>query len=95
MVADFFILIGSLVILAASIGMMRMPDFFTRLHPASVKESLGIPLIIIGLCLQYGFDMLSLKAILIWLFMLITAPTACHAIAKSALLAKEKEKHDI
>lgn len=94
MAADFFIMAGSLVILAAAIGMMRMPDFFTRLHPASVKESLGLPLIVIGLCLQYGLDMLSVKVTLIWLFMLITAPTACHAIAKSAWLDKQRNRHD-
>ena len=66
--------------------MHRFPDFFSRMHAASVTDTLGGTLILFGLMLQSGGQMLVLiKLVLIVLFILITSPTASHALAKAAL----------
>lgn len=84
---------GTFFLLTSSIGILRMPDVFTRLHAAGVGDALGCPLVLIGLLLQYGFTLISLKVFLLILFLLITGPASCHALAKAAMLT-EKPKGD-
>ena len=79
------LVIGTFVVFSGTIGLLRMPDFFSRLHPAGMGDSLGLPLILIGLLLQTGLGLLSLKIVLIIFCSLITSATACHALAKAAL----------
>ena len=62
-----------------------MPDFYTRLHAASIIDTLGTILILFGLIIYHGLTLISLKLLLILVFILITTPTAAHALAKSAL----------
>ena len=76
---------GGFVLIAGAIGMLRFPDFFTRLHAASVVDTLGCMLIILGLLLQAGFTVVTIKLVLIVFFILFTSPAAAHALAKSAL----------
>ncbi len=76
---------GSVVLLIGAVGVLRMPDFYTRLHAASVIDTLGTMLIIAGMLLQAGLSLISVKLILILVFLLITSPVAVHALAKSAL----------
>lgn len=75
----FFGLIGGL-------GLIRFPDFYTRLHAAGVTDTLCALAIIAGLALQAGLSLLTLKLALILLFLLFTAPTASHALARAALV---------
>lgn len=75
----FFFLVGSL-------GVLRLPDFWLRLHSASVCDSGGMILIILGLCLQAGFSLVTVKLIAIGIFLFITGPTATHAVANAALV---------
>jgi multicomponent Na+:H+ antiporter subunit G len=84
--------IGVLLLLSASIGMLRFPDIFTRLHAAGVADSLGAPLVIIGLMVLEGFTLTSLKLLLLLVLLILTAPTACHALAKAAHLVLGKQK---
>jgi len=63
---------------------MRFPDIFSRLHPAGVTDSLGAPMVIMGCIMQSGFNLVSLKLSILILLILITSPTACHALAKAA-----------
>jgi len=81
---------GSLMCLTGGLGLLRLPDFFCRLHAASLNETLGTPLILLGLILQTGFDLDSIKLLLIGLFILATNPTATHAMSRAALHAGEK-----
>jgi multicomponent Na+:H+ antiporter subunit G len=83
--SNFCILAGGFFIFSASLGIIRMPDFFTRLHPAGIADSLGAPLLLIGIAIQNGATLFSGKIMLLILFMVITNPTACHALAKAAL----------
>ena len=67
------------------IGMLRMPDLFTRMHAAGLIDTLGLGLIAIGLMLQAGLTIVSLKLFLLIAFVFFTSPTATHALAKAAL----------
>lgn len=69
---------------SGAIGLFKFPDFFTRVHAASVTDSITAILIMGGLLLQTNFDLNTAKLLFILAFMLITSPTASHALAKSA-----------
>jgi len=81
---------GGFLIFTGALGMLRFPDFFTRLHAASVTETLGVWAVLAGLMLQAGFTQTSLKLLLIAVVMFVTGPTATHALAKAALHGKLK-----
>lgn len=66
------------------IGIIRFPDFYTRMHAAGVTDTLCAGLFFGGLMLHFGMTLASAKLFLIFLFMLFTCPTASHALAKSA-----------
>ncbi len=86
------LLTGSLALIIGAIGMIRFPDFYTRLHAASVIDTLGCIMIITGVLFQAGFTMISVKLVLILIFILFTTPTATHALAKAALHGKLQPK---
>lgn len=75
---------GVFFVFAGTLGVLRLPDFFTRIHAAGMTDTLGVELILMGLILQSGFTLLSLKFILVAFFLLLTSPTATHAIADAA-----------
>lgn len=81
-----FCLIGGGVFgLIGGLGLLRFPDFYTRLHAAGITDTLCALLIVLGLVISAGFSLLTLKLLLILLFLLFTAPTATHALARSAV----------
>lgn len=84
--------LGSFFMVSAALGMLRFPDFYTRLHAASLADSLGIMLVMVGLAVHAGVTVTAAKLIVLLLFMLITGPTATHAIARVALLGGLKPK---
>lgn len=79
------LLLGGFCAVVGGIGMLRLPDFFTRLHAAGVTDTSGAVLILIGLMLQAGLTQVTIKLILILVFLLISSPTATHALAQAAL----------
>lgn len=81
----FFLVAGALLAVIGGIGMLRLPDFFTRMHAASVTDTGGMLLILLGLALQAGWSLVTAKLALIALFLLFTSPTATHALANAAL----------
>lgn len=83
-VSSVLLIAGVFFGLSGAIGLFRFPDFFTRVHAASVTDSIAAILIISGLLLQTSFDLNTAKLIFIFLFLMITSPTASHALAKSA-----------
>lgn len=80
-----FLLAGGAFGIIGGLGLLRFPDFYTRLHAAGVTDTLCALLIILGLVLQAGLSQISLKLLLILLFLLFTTPTATHALARAAL----------
>ena len=61
-----------------------MPDFYTRTHAASVTDTLGASLVLLGLGLHSGLNLITVKLLFVFLFLYITSPTAGHALVKAA-----------
>jgi multicomponent Na+:H+ antiporter subunit G len=81
---------GCFFAVSGGIGVLRMPDFYTRMHPAGKSDTAAQTLIFVGLIVHAGFSLVSVKLLLIMLFLFLTAPTATHAVAKAAYLSKLK-----
>ncbi|MDG1416383.1 MAG: monovalent cation/H(+) antiporter subunit G [Maricaulis sp.] len=81
---------GLVFVLAGAIGVIRMPDFYTRMHAAGVTDTLGAELIVLGLMLQSGLTLTTVKLALVGLLLFLTSPTSTHAIANAAHKAKLK-----
>ncbi len=79
--------LGGLSVLVGGIGALRMPDLYTRMHAASVTDSLGAILVLVGVMLQAGWSLATIKLIAILMFLLLTSPTSSNALASAALLA--------
>jgi len=80
------ILGGGFFTIIGAVGTLRFPDFWSRLHAVSVSDSAGMLLFILGMCLQAGLTLVTLKLVLIGIFLFITGPTATHAVANAALV---------
>ena len=78
---------GGVFVLVGGIGALRMPNLYTRMHAASVTDTMGAVLVIAGVMLQAGLSLVTIKLAAILLFLLITGPTASYALASAALLA--------
>lgn len=84
MISNIFLILGAFFALTGAFGLFRLPDFFTRIHAASVTDSIATIFIMIGLILRTEFDLVAVKLVFILIFVLLTSPTASHALAKSA-----------
>jgi multicomponent Na+:H+ antiporter subunit G len=82
-----FIVLGSFFTIVGAVGMIRFPDFWSRLHAASITDSAGVILLILGMCIQAGFTLVTVKLIIIGVFLFITGPTSTHAIANAAMVS--------
>ena len=78
---------GGFFVLVGGIGALRMPNLYTRMHAASVSDTMGAVLVLGGVMVQAGLSLAAIKLAAILLFLLITSPTASYALAHSALLA--------
>jgi len=85
-----FLLGGAIFLLVGAIGALRFPDFYTRLHAVSVCDTMGAGLVLVGLMLQGGLSLVTVKLLLIFYFMMFTGPTAVHALAEAAMQSKQK-----
>jgi multicomponent Na+:H+ antiporter subunit G len=83
----FFILAGSAGIIISTFGLVRLPDFYTRVHAGGVTDTMGAVLMIIGMAIQGGFTLVTVKLVIIAMFLLFTGPTATHAAANAAWVA--------
>jgi multicomponent Na+:H+ antiporter subunit G len=84
---------GLFFVLAGAVGVIRLPDFYTRLHAAGMTDTLGSELILFGLILQcHPIDdwQVIAKLLLVAFFLFVTSPTATHAVAHAAYKAGEK-----
>ncbi|OIP16722.1 MAG: sodium:proton antiporter [Comamonadaceae bacterium CG_4_9_14_3_um_filter_60_33] len=84
--------LGGLFCIVGAIGLLRMPDFYTRMHAASVIETLGAGLILLGLVLQAGFTLVAVKLFMMGLLILFVSPTATHALARAAMVRGVKHQ---
>ncbi|MBN2282701.1 MAG: monovalent cation/H(+) antiporter subunit G [Deltaproteobacteria bacterium] len=80
-----FIAGGIFFFFTATVGLLRFPDFFSRLHATGKGDTLAVFLSLVGLALYEGITLNGVKIILIAIFMFIAQPTATHAISKAGL----------
>ena len=78
---------GSFFVIVGAFGTYRFPDFWSRLHAASITDSAGVILLLIGMGVYSGLTLITFKLLVIGLFMFITGPTSTHAIANAALVS--------
>ncbi|MEM9620753.1 MAG: monovalent cation/H(+) antiporter subunit G [Pseudomonadota bacterium] len=87
-VASWIMLLGGgIFVLVGGIGMLRLPDLYTRMHAASLTDTLGTLLILGGIMLQAGLSLASIKLAAIAGFLMLTGPTATYALANAALMS--------
>ena len=79
------ILLGSFFTLVGAFGLVRMPEVFTRMHAASVTDTLGVGFLILGMCLQAGLGLVTLKLVLLLALFFFTGPVVTHALAQACL----------
>jgi multicomponent Na+:H+ antiporter subunit G len=84
--------LGAFFFLAGTVGLLRFPDTFSRLHALTKADNLGLGLTVAGLGLQSGSVSLLLKLILIWLVALLASSTVCYLLASSLLAGVRGEK---
>jgi len=97
----FFIVSGSLFVLTGGIGLLRLPDFYTRIHAAGITDTMGAWLILIGLMFSSGWSLVTAKLVMLLIFLVMTSPLASHALAKAAfmrglqpMLGRELQRED-
>lgn len=78
-----FVFSGLFFLLLGSVGILRFPDFYSRLHPAGKADTLGASLLILGLAIQQGLSLLAVKLVIVQLFILLANPTAAHALGRA------------
>lgn len=85
---------GSLLLLVTGLGLLRLPDLYTRVHAGGMADTLATFLIFIGLSFQSGFSLVTVKLLLVIVFVFFTGPTASYALAQASFVAGLKPKLD-
>ncbi len=85
-------LAGGILSVIGSLGVLRFPDLYTRLHAASITDTGAATLMLFGLALMAGFSQEALKLLIAWAFIMLTSPTASHALANAAWSSGLKPK---
>jgi len=83
-VSVFLIICGTFFLLTGTIGLLRLPDFYTRMHATGKCDTLGSMMILLGIAVYLGPSLESIKIILIMVFVFLTSPTSTHSIGKAA-----------
>jgi multicomponent Na+:H+ antiporter subunit G len=78
---------GGIFVVIGAVGLNRMPDVFTRMHATSVGDTFGAGLMIVGMMVQAGVSLVTIKLLFLLLFLWFTGPVATHALARAALTA--------
>ena len=91
MLSMILIGLGSGFCLIGALGLLRMPSFITRTHAASLIDSLGAILILSGLILEAGLSLITIKLLFILAFLLLTGPTAIHALVNTVITEDPNE----
>lgn len=76
---------GTFFVLVGAVGILRLPDVFARMHAAGMTDTLGAGLVLAGLCFQVEFGLVTVRLLLVILFLWFTSPVATHALARTIL----------
>lgn len=88
--STIFLILGCTLGIIGAWGVLRFPDFYTRMHASGITDTACAALFLIGLMFQFGWSLASVKLLLILLFMLFTCPSGSHALGRTAQLNKLK-----
>lgn len=80
---------GSFLLLVTGLGVVTLPEVYSRIHAASITDTLGAALVLFGLALQAGWSLVTAKLVMVLVFLLLTGPAASHALVRTA------ELHDL
>ena len=83
-VSGLFILLGMIALITGSLGLVKLPDLFSRTHAVGMMDTAGVGFIILGLIVYEGFTLVSVKLALVGIFLFFTSPIATHAVAQVA-----------
>ena len=84
LVSWFSLVLGSLFCIIGGIGLLRLPDFYSRIHASGITDTLGAGLVLVGLMVQGGLSLVTVKLIMIFLLLFLVSPTSTHSVAKAA-----------
>ncbi|MFW6266315.1 MAG: monovalent cation/H(+) antiporter subunit G [Halanaerobiales bacterium] len=84
LIISFLLLGGMFFFFVATVGLMRLPDVFSRMHATTKCDTLGVSMILLGVAIKEGISPVSLKLFLVIIFLWITTPTAAHTIARAS-----------
>jgi multicomponent Na+:H+ antiporter subunit G len=79
-----FLLASAFFFVAGTVGLLRFPDLYTRLHALAKADNLGLGLAVVGLAVRSGSLAVTVKLLLVWLLALLASATACHLLARAA-----------
>ncbi|MEJ2362623.1 MAG: monovalent cation/H(+) antiporter subunit G [Gammaproteobacteria bacterium] len=85
MISTLLLLAGGLFFLAGTLGLLRFPDVYTRLHALTKADNVGLGLVITGLLVQAGSWAEAGKLVLIWILVLLAGASVSHLVARAAL----------
>ena len=89
MISALLLASGAIFLWIAAVGVVKFPDFYTRLHAAGIGDTLGAFLLTLGIMVKTGFSILSLKVLLVYLFYLFTNPLGTNLIILGAIHARD------
>jgi multicomponent Na+:H+ antiporter subunit G len=89
-VSGIFLVIGAVAMLVGGVGILRMPDLFTRLHAVGIIDTLGVAAILIGLATMAGWGLVLIKLLIIFALLMLLNPSASHALARAAVHGAKK-----
>lgn len=92
---SFLLISGLFFFIVGTIGILRFPDIYTRAHSTAKCDTLGTVLILLALIIYNGLNFVSLKILLIIIFIWITSPTSTHLIAKANYIQEENKDKKI
>ena len=82
--SGFFIACGVIALSIGSLGLLRLPDVYCRIHAVGMIDTAGASFIILGMIIHEGFTLVTVKLVLIGVFLFFTSPIATHAVAQVA-----------
>jgi multicomponent Na+:H+ antiporter subunit G len=85
-----FLLGGSFFVVVGAVGVLRMPDLFTRLHAAGITDTMGAGLILVGLMFHGGLTLVTAKLVLVLGFVWFSSPVSTYALARAALASGQE-----
>jgi len=82
--SGFSLAIGTLALVIGSLGLIRLPDVFSRIHAVGMMDTAGVGFIVLGMMIHEGFSLISVKLAAVAVFLFFTSPIATHAVAQVA-----------